>query len=133
MTCREPVDRIVSRKTPNIYIVDPDPAVSSDDRKRNIDCSVCFSRPSGAIFLPCGHSGVCEGCAYKWAYGFSREQVVMAVSNARQRKRRDSQSQLAECLEDISVVHTPLYLVRQSKTFFKTMSYNPLSQNDEGD
>ena len=118
----------MSAGTPNVHIVDLNPAGSTDEQNnKRGDCAVCFAKAANAIFLPCGHSGVCEGCAYKWVYGFSREIVHKATAAARKRKRRDSQSQLAECLEDISVVHTPLYLVRQSKTFFKTMAYNPLS------
>jgi len=33
------------------------------DPKDLPDCSICLSRPSGALILPCGHTSTCHDCA----------------------------------------------------------------------
>ena len=49
------------------------------------NCSVCFSSPTKCVFLPCGHAGICESCAYDILEGqskccFCRQHIEMVAS-----------------------------------------------------
>ena len=66
-------------------------------------CSVCMAADADAVFLPCGHGGVCWACARQWVHGTSEE------------ARQDAPEALQAAL---SLVDTPLLLVRHSRTYF---------------
>lgn len=38
-------------------------SLQKDSNSSLKSCSICFNRPSDAVFFPCGHSNLCEQCA----------------------------------------------------------------------
>ncbi|GBG29019.1 Hypothetical Protein FCC1311_052412 [Hondaea fermentalgiana] len=102
ITCRSPVDRIISIHDPNVHVE------SLDDSLENADCAVCMIRPSDTIFLPCGHSGICHTCAKHWILGASQNLSVN------------------EAIAQFSPLQTPLTLLRKSHNFFMEAGELPL-------
>ena len=33
------------------------------DTSLRISCTICCTRPRNTVILPCGHGGICDGCA----------------------------------------------------------------------
>jgi len=98
-TCRKPVERLVNISDPNIRLID-------ELNEEQPDCSVCMQRKADAVFLPCGHGGICTRCAQKWTYGMSAEDASVSEN-------------LREALDSVSTLETPIQLLRQSQTYFK--------------
>lgn len=97
MTCRQPVKHIVKLDGANVHVdVDANVGTGEAESAESADseCTICRSAKADSAFLPCGHGGVCNECANKWAFQ-GREGTRLAQ------------------------VETPLYLIQRSKTYFQ--------------
>lgn len=113
ITCRHPVSQLVSIHDPNVHVEEDNsqphissPKGNSKHSEGILDCAVCMIRPSDTIFLPCGHSGICQPCARQWMLGASL-------------LNDNEEAMLNEALAQFSPLETPLFLIRKSQTFFQ--------------
>mmetsp|Transcript_23646 Transcript_23646/g.37745 ORF Transcript_23646/g.37745 Transcript_23646/m.37745 type:complete len:516 (+) Transcript_23646:471-2018(+) len=122
VTCRQPVHRVVKIGQPNVHFLQPprlesNPFETDEKEPSQIlsnapDCMVCAINQSDIIFLPCGHGGVCSTCAQQWVFG---------TPDSSDSTDNSKGAGALDALNTISPVQTPLFLVQQSRTFFKAV------------